>query len=389
MLPSQGTYRITLELISDYVAWGSVIATITKEIKVNDYVIVIFGDSNASGEGNPDIKGVGGDPHHERSDRDECNTPQYSKADLPIIGPDAIDCDPDPVWIEPKGHRSRLSGHFRAATNLMDTNPKSFFTILSFANSGASIMKGMLGRQYDDWQEMGQIDEARQTLGKRPVDYILMSMGINQIEFADWLKDMVVEELIGSPVEAPLTPGVPPALPGDITRKLGAIPYLLGTQVGEKIKESFNGQYKVLLTEYPEGLFANSTGDIVEGCELFGDGSDYDYLQLTQPEAMKVEEASKLLNQKVRESISRYNSTIDDGPQWVLITGIAAKFREGHGYCTVEGTRFFVRAKESCYNQCDWEGTIHPNGKGHAVTAQLIAAYIQNDINSLLPITIH
>jgi hypothetical protein len=78
---------------------------------------------------------------------------------------------------------------------------------------------------------------------------------------------------------------------------------------------------------------------------------------------------------------------------WTLIDGIAERFA-GHGYCATpdpdrpgEATNrrgsYFNSAEQSCRDQGDFEGTMHPNEYGHDVYAERIATVIGADTHPL------
>ncbi len=70
----------------------------------------------------------------------------------------------------------------------------------------------------------------------------------------------------------------------------------------------------------------------------------------------------------------------------ILIDGIKEAFA-GHGYCATPDPRrpggatdrrgsYFVSAEQSCRDQGDFEGTMHPNEHGHEMYAERIVAAV-------------
>jgi hypothetical protein len=92
-------------------------------------------------------------------------------------------------------------------------------------------------------------------------------------------------------------------------------------------------------------------------------------LNLDQSDAIDYGQVGKLLNEKIREKADEFG--------WVLVDGIEKGF-DGHGYCAKRS--FFVSAQESCLNQGDFEGMLHPNKSGHAVTRDRIAQALREHL---------
>lgn len=105
--PAQGTYQVSLT--ATYA--NGTTETWTNPVRVEDFLIVVLGDSSASGEGAPD-KPLG----------------QFDG--------DAANAD----WVDNRCHRSRWAGGAQAAKRLEDAYPKSSVTFISFACSGATLI---------------------------------------------------------------------------------------------------------------------------------------------------------------------------------------------------------------------------------------------------------
>ena len=135
---------------------------------ITDYLMAVIGDSRGR-EGNPDREGeplpVG---------RLQCEATTIAQ----VTG-GGIYMAREPRWFEPAAHRSLRSGHFRALEDFEDGEQGRLVTRLTFATSGAKIVKGLLKPQHA-WQERlgGQIDELQATLRRanRPLDALVMSM---------------------------------------------------------------------------------------------------------------------------------------------------------------------------------------------------------------------
>jgi hypothetical protein len=121
-------------------------------VTLRDLLIVSIGDSFASGEGNPD----------------------------------KMREDPGGVkWIDERCHRSAWAGPARAAIIIEKADPKTAVTFISFACTGASIKKGLLGAQDRKGHEVEpQLDKVFAAVGRRTIDALLLSIGGNDLEFS-------------------------------------------------------------------------------------------------------------------------------------------------------------------------------------------------------------
>ena len=107
-------YDVTLTVVDSV---GT--ATKSETIVPRDYVVVIMGDSAASGEGNPD----------------------WLDADWSRGGKGVVFA---PKWNNEQCHRSALSGQAQAALRLEQRDPHSSVTFVDVACSGARITRGIL-----------------------------------------------------------------------------------------------------------------------------------------------------------------------------------------------------------------------------------------------------
>lgn len=116
-----GKHSISLDVL----AGKTVVEQTQLEINVRDVVIVVLGNSFASGEGNP----------HRR--------PLFDTDDVTITS--ATKIKRPPVWWEPRCHRSLFSSAHLGAALAAQADPHLSVTLLSFACSGASILEGITG----------------------------------------------------------------------------------------------------------------------------------------------------------------------------------------------------------------------------------------------------
>lgn len=170
--------------------------------KVKDMLIVGLGDSFGSGEGNPDIPVTMSDKLRYRN-----LYPQRAVNDV----------SGNAQWLDRLCHRSLYSHQLRAALQIAIENPRASVTFLGYACSGASIAAGIMGPQeYVERVSTGQgsrfvagsskdsqlrwllrelcaVDAEQDDDGiwacpggnfRRPIDYLLLSVGGNDIGFS-------------------------------------------------------------------------------------------------------------------------------------------------------------------------------------------------------------
>lgn len=131
----QGSQRATMTVTAS----GGATAQI--DIQVRDRLIVSFGDSFASGEGNPDIPvslaaltAGWGIP----------DAPGYKQV---WPGRDAMNGVRGATWIDTGCHRSSFNQHLVAALRYAADRPQEAVTFLSYACSGAAVYNGLLTPQ--------------------------------------------------------------------------------------------------------------------------------------------------------------------------------------------------------------------------------------------------
>src|SRR5438876_7791808 len=154
-----GPYLVKLAVTSPSGLRDSVRDTVV----VKDWLIVSIGDSYASGEGNPDI-------------------PQrFDHSGLTVTS--------GPKWEDRRCHRSEFSGPAQAALAIERADSLTSVTFLSFACSGAQIDTGLTGGYAGAGGEhaapwlLSQVDQADSAVKERPIDVLLIQIGVNDIGF--------------------------------------------------------------------------------------------------------------------------------------------------------------------------------------------------------------
>ena len=159
--------------------------TVQKDILVNDIVFVALGDSFSSGEGNPENSSlrVGNGTHQ--------NTlPQWADAGS------AWDAGLAENTTHARAHRSTLAWPAQSALALERADPHSSVTFVFLAATGATVQKGMLGphkgaRPSSPGALLPQLEKASQILGSRQSDILTLSIGGNDVGFANVITSLL------------------------------------------------------------------------------------------------------------------------------------------------------------------------------------------------------
>ncbi len=380
-VPSLGTYDITLRI---RLASGAPLVN-TVSIALHDFLVVSIGESAASGEGNPDEPGKLPDCEFdlnlltvfEKCFDSLVNSFLKEAGKFAKLIDAKLAFDKDPIWLEENAHRSLRSGPARAAKALENPSRGTMVTFLSFARSGSEIQGGLLGprtkdnKPNDPWiGNIGQIQEVKNTVGKRRIDALVISIGGNDIGFSDDLTDLIEGDLFGN---------------DDANRE--KIRIRIDKNLAE-LEENFQILAKavaglsvsqVYLTEYPTAMFdkmKNGQPTLGGACGVFDSVSlDAD---LDIKDIKLIRGAAEKLNALLRKVAKDH--------EWFFIDGVAAGFA-GHGYCADISDEpvspFFWSLEQSLSIQGDVNGIMHPNTEGHGVYARQIAAAVRT--NTITP----
>ncbi|HEY0714713.1 MAG TPA: fibronectin type III domain-containing protein, partial [Polyangia bacterium] len=434
--PALGQYAVGIEVTSQDGHKGITAQTIT----LKDYVVVSFGDSYASGEGNPTLPAE----HVKMSG-------QFG-----------------PRWDDSGAHYSRWSGPTQAALLLERSDPHSSVTYLPFAASGGVITNlfSVDKENYHAWPQVfvvqpwgtvladpgnrpPQIDLARAALCNgdpnpatfragtdcsqaRPIDYVLLSIGGNDIGFSDTITACAVPVTInvagedvahkncsvsasgryyGAPDWRPDGPYVSKSVERlDRLANLAIDQNPIGYgRLDQELRTRLpigNGT-KIFITEYPDALTATTDGELCPEIRLhdaagilqsvqavlltglsaiaigpWAIGAAYVSFAITSgvcngdprgPDfcADGVILASEL--RWARDNVAnRLNQIVHSTAQlgWTPVTGIAEEYA-GRAYCNPMG--FMVTYWESFSTQEDMFGSLHPNRGGQDVIARHLA----------------
>ncbi|HEX3337262.1 MAG TPA: Calx-beta domain-containing protein [Jatrophihabitans sp.] len=336
-LPKLGTYTVAAKLTSD--------ATVntSQPVTLKDVFIVSVGDSVASGEGDPDTLGP----------KDLGPFPFYT-----------------PKWEDQQCHRSALAGPAQAAIRLEQRDPHTSVTFLHLACSGATIDVGLLG-PYEgiepkiDGQQLpkkpAQLDDAVNLAHGRKIDSLFVSIGANNMGFADIVKTCIAVQNCNT---AALPNGVDNAQQ-IYDKGIAKLPPLY-QQLDQKLTSmSSAGQLgKVFMTQYFDvsqfddgttctGQTPNERAGYRNPDSSVIDGFSQSEMQWTH------DVVSPGINKAVADAVAAANA--DGGPKWTVVDHIADDFLK-HGYCAKD--RWIRQLFESFAYQHDQNGAFHPNTEG-------------------------
>jgi hypothetical protein len=350
----EGVYPVTVKVttLADGTYEG------TRNVTIEDWLVLGLGDSLASGEGAP-------------------------------IGPS--------TWDDLQCDRSSKSYQALAARRLEERDTKSSVTFVHLGCSGAAIIdhspsnnlaNGGLLSAYQGINPAGdlpgQVDEARRLVGTRKVDAVLLSAGVNDLEFGS------IVTLCGNPV---VTTGGEDCdadaftdsagvqwdpLPTFIESRVAELPGLyrqldaaLGTALATGYPEGRLPAGRVLITEYPDTLH-DDRGELCDGLDVTG----LNFLQRETLASLNGGEVFFLWSGLWFPLQRAVLDTVSLG--WRIVPTSKAGFLK-HGYCARDN--WVVTTRESRRRQTTVFGAFHPSERGHIE----IGTQAYNELSAVLP----
>lgn len=335
---SLGSHSLVLEVTN---ANGDT-ATATDTVTVRDYLIVSVGDSAASGEGVPDVPGPGVFPF------------------------------PQAQWIDRRCHRSANAGPAQAALRLERADPETSVTFVDLSCSGAQITAGLLQGYKGQEPPPGapnlppQIDEVKRLVGSRAIDAMLVTIGANDLGFADIVGWCVLN------VAVPCGTNVPGRDSTEIVSDgLGVLPGLYD-QLDQKLDQTFSSTQLTPDRTYILEYFDPTRGDDGDFCDPL---LAFAIFAVTKAEAeWGFKDVLRPLNAALTSAAGRHG--------WKVVDGIASAFAT-HGYCARD--HWIVQIPNSFWQQGTHLGSFHANVNGHRAIADRITARLEADLSDLLP----
>jgi len=301
------------------------------DVLVKDLLIVGLGDSYASGEGNPDIPARFTDG---RIDLDLW----YGLKRAP-----RKDSESKVGWLDSRCHRSMYSYQFKTALQLALDNPRQAVTYVSFSCSGAttdniiskeqSVQEGLIQRKVD--VQLKSLERALAG-GSREIDYLLVSTGGNDAQFAKYVTYVATRGLLrrlaafGVSRESLENRGgseIAELLVGRSTGKYPRLNAALRNTPGVKIKDCGAGKPcpRILLTSYPD-ILHSETG---QPCQADRGEFDTTFGRDTE-RGERLRQVAKHIVVPLREA--QNEPFISDKLGWTVVTEHVAEYRL-HGFC--------------------------------------------------------
>jgi hypothetical protein len=330
--PALGTYSATLTVTD---AYGQT-SKVTRNVVVKDHLIVSIGDSFGSGEGAPDV-------------------PQ---------GHDVNNNTTSAVWEDGRTHRSANAAAAQAALAIQNADPHASVTFISVAASGAQITtgalqgyRGTIPPTLDSGLLEPQLQQVKELIGKRTIDALVMSLGGNDVGFANIVEELAVPDpLFGNDLDP--SPVSESAIAAQFQNGLDGLPGLYG-DLNYAIHSTYQLPVKnTYITEY-----ADPTHDASGGYSSFP-------LALGGITAQKAQWAHDNvllpLNQEIQQQAQRFG--------WHYIGGIDDAFTT-HGVSAGD-QRWFNTVEDSFAIEGVYNGTVHPNYAGWQAEGQLVKQQI-------------
>ena len=324
----EGRYQVSLE-VEAALPWGSARGRSSRQVAVEDLLVVALGDSYAGGEGNPERPSAAG-----------------------VAGAQWADAPGDPATAaaHAAAHRSTVAWPALAALALERADPGTSVTFVSVAATKAQVTAGLLGPQ-PGVSPVSQIDQVVAAVGDRPIDLLLLSVGGNDIGFARIVRGLVDADRLADPVcyATDLQNVWDAAADGDWNRgsalrfalpwgvgcravRVGGRPVLPGLQglpvELDRLAEAIAGRLHpaaVYLMEYPDP--AGAASGVAACSEIVGDVTppfrfhEIDRAEMAAGRARVLEPLNRIL----AEAAARHG--------WEFVGGVSAAFAAGHGYC--------------------------------------------------------
>jgi hypothetical protein len=260
---------------------------ISLHAQVRDLLIVGMGDSFGSGEGNPNQAVT-----FSANDRYRNLYPVRSKNDV----------SSNAQWTDKLCHRSLYGHQLRAALQIAIENPQSAVTFLGYSCSGASIENGILGPQEYVERVSSQTNQQSFVTGsskdsqmrwllrelcvakpdkvdgywtcpgsqyRRSVDYLFMSVGGNDIGFANVVAWATIRKGTSATLAKFFGATVPPKLFAENMRDILPEAYAKLAKALEVAVPLHSGEQqvfdasRVILTSYPD-LLVDETGGVCQ-----------------------------------------------------------------------------------------------------------------------------
>lgn len=296
-----------------------------------------------------------------------------------------------PEWDQRACHRSRYSAQAQAALRLEKWDAKSAVTFLHLACSGATTWKGVLGAYPDPpggGEQRAQVEEAAEVALGNPIDAVLLSLGGNDIGFADVITECAFYSkcpLKKNPREIEDTSRLE-TLHKHTQRLLEILPtnydtldaclFSIAADCVADVTLNMDPS-RVFITEY-SNLARDENGNYCDNVLRAGGIADEELKWAAEVvQQGRAGSAYTFRHPKVTRNLSvdesGLNVAIRKRPEVSGATPVTGIFKASrtHGYCSKK--RWVVTAPQSLRTQRDEKGTMHPNRKGQKAYGIIIA----------------
>lgn len=342
---------------------GSKAKRISMAANISNYLMVVMGDSYASGEGNPR------------------NVQAWIKNRGSSFSP---------YWDNDQCNRSVHGGPAQAALRLEKASNKSSVTLVDVSCSGATIDRGILGNQFATTKS--QVEQVAELIGTREIDALSLTVGGNDVGFSSILTTCALTANcpVSKASNGPLAPyptvqtGVQ-ALTAQLANQYSRINSCLtdGSCLSPRgavlpsIQLSAIG--KVFLSSYPD-LTRDSNGSMCSYLTITREDFQWSRDTILSPapanpfaytttrsQVVNLDTAAGSLNGQI-------NATSNLG--WIPVMGIwgaSGESETGHGVCAGSNAWIFGLTGLTGFTS----GSFHPNPEGQTVIGQQIFAQIK------------
>jgi hypothetical protein len=349
----EGLHNFTLTVKS-----GSTIKRQSMAANISNILMVVMGDSYASGEGNPR------------------NVDAWINNRIGAF---------NPYWDDDQCNRSVHGAPAQAALKLEQASSKTSVTLLDVSCSGATVQKGILGPQFRGTNS--QIELVNELLRGREIDVVQMSVGGNDVGFGSILTSCALQsncplaKATAPPLSSfPTTQAGVQALTAGLAASYASINKCLVTAAcqgaqGQKLPVlSLSDTGKVFLNSYPD-LTRSQTGSMCRYLTITE--QDFGWAQGTilnpSPVNPFVYQTTRGTQVPLDTGAGSLNGAVANTTQlgWVPIMATWSDTGSGpvgHGVCAGNESWFFGLTGFGGFTS----GSFHPNPRGQSEMATII-----------------
>lgn len=354
----EGLHSLTLT-----VRKGSATKRLSMVANISNILMVVMGDSYASGEGNPR------------------NVDAWLKNTSAGF---------NPYWDNGRCNRSVHGAPAQAALLLEKASSKTSVTLIDVSCSGATVDRGILGPQFSNTST--QIEQVTALIGKRGIDVLTISIGGNDVGFTSILTTCALA------ANCPLTkatskplqnyPTTQAGVQSETAKLAGSFVRINNCLTGALCQSASGSSLQGLLLEAGGRVFLSSYPDITRSAS----GAVCSYLTISRenftwardtilnPAPVNPYTYTTTRNQDVNLDTaagslnSQINATSSLGWQPVMgIWGASGDSSSGHGVCAESNAWVFGLTGFTGFIS----GSFHPNPQGLEIMAREIFAQIK------------